>query len=271
MYKKSDKRGFTMAEMLVCLTIISVIATILVPTLGRIKPHKEKTMFKKTYQIAERVIYELVNDPELYPTTDINAGFDNVKEVEYNGEKYGAKLDLAASCGQYEEGTPAYNTCANNAQATSDSKGREKFCQLFGLKVNTLENVARCDMDPDFVIKDFKQYRDLVGMTNLVYDKYKPTFTTTDGVEWYLPCTNFEPDQKKLYHPIFVDVNGPKPPNHSDDYINEPSTPVDKCTDDMQAQIDRFVILVRADGKMEVPGVCARAYLQDMSLMHKAK
>ena len=94
MNKKSDKRGFTMAEMLVCLAIISVIATILIPTLGRIKPNKEKTMFKKAYQITERVIYELVNDPELYPATDINAGFDNIREVQYNGVSYGASIPV---------------------------------------------------------------------------------------------------------------------------------------------------------------------------------
>ena len=75
---RKAKSGFTLAELMVCLTIIAVISTILIPTLGRVRPNKSKAMFKKAYNISERVVYELVNDQELYPTTDENVGIDNV-------------------------------------------------------------------------------------------------------------------------------------------------------------------------------------------------
>ena len=89
MKMKSYKFGFTLAEVMVCLAIISVLATILIPTLGQFKPNKTKTMFKKAYQVSERVIYELVNDNELYPAGDGVYGLDNVAKVKYGNENYG--------------------------------------------------------------------------------------------------------------------------------------------------------------------------------------
>ena len=141
MIKNTKKKGFTMAEMLVCLAVISVVATILIPTLGRIKPDKEKTMFKKAYSIAERVIYELVNDGELYPSTDIHAGFDNVKEVMYNDETYGAEIDESLNV-QPEEGDTeeeiAQKLLKQQQYQAQTHAAKSKFCQLFAMKLNTL-------------------------------------------------------------------------------------------------------------------------------------
>ncbi len=115
---RKAKSGFTLAELMVCLTIIAVISTILIPTLGRVRPNKSKAMFKKAYNISERVVYELVNDQELYPTTDENVGIDNVSEVSYNGELY---------------------------------SGNTKFCELFAEKLNTLSNTPNCSASAGFV------------------------------------------------------------------------------------------------------------------------
>ncbi len=120
------RKGFTLAEMMVCLTIISIIATLLMPAISRLRPNKSKVMFKKTYYLTERIVSELVNDEESYPFVEDRVGFDNVDEVEFNGITY---------------------------------SGINKFCQLFALKLNTLSGDSNCVAtadwnNPSFVTTD---------------------------------------------------------------------------------------------------------------------
>ena len=204
-----NKKGFTMAEMLVCLAIISVIATILIPTLVRVKPNKEKAMFKKTYSVAERIVYELVNDPELYPPSDSYVGFDNVKEVTYNGTTYGS-------------------------DSVNEDAAKQKFCKLFAMKLNTV------GPNDDGVF---------CSSTNANIEN-TPSFTTTDGVEWHMPISNFVDGNNISTESILVDVNGKKGPNNQD-------TSGSECNEN----VDRFEIKVRADGKMWVEGACAEEYI----------
>ncbi len=109
--------AFTLAELMVCLTIIAVISTILIPTLSKLRPNRSKAMFKKAYNIAERIVYELVNDQELYPISDDTVGFDNTSEVQYNGVDY---------------------------------SGNTKFCKLFADRVNTLSSEPNCTATAGF-------------------------------------------------------------------------------------------------------------------------
>lgn len=39
--------GFTLAEMMVCLAVLSIIATMLIPAIMQVKPAKNKILFKK--------------------------------------------------------------------------------------------------------------------------------------------------------------------------------------------------------------------------------
>ena len=80
-----------MAEMLICLGLIAALAAILIPSLGQFKPDRNKMMFKKAYLLTERIVYELVNDEDLYKSGTGVVGFDNVDEVTYNGVTFGGK------------------------------------------------------------------------------------------------------------------------------------------------------------------------------------
>ena len=298
-YIKKNRTGFTMAELLVCLAIISVIATILIPTLHNIHPDKEKTMFKKAYSISERVVEELVNDPELYPDNGINVGFDNVGAVTYNGITYGAGSstfneqqmidELTSSCGELAENSAERTACERKraAQLRPDTYARIKFCRLFAMKLNTLErdtsdegtnedaitlnckNAALAMDEEDVTEDDDDQWQhntnNNFGETgeNADNEDNRNSFTTTDGMIWRMPYTNFtERDTNGNGVPslatIWVDVNGNRPPNISDSTTG---------TCDPDANIDRFSITVRADGKMTVNGVCAREYVSDMRLI----
>ena len=100
------KKAFTLAETLIVLVIIGVIAIIVISAIGNLQPDKEKIMFKKAYSITERAVGELVNDETIYPYNPNRIGFRNTDtaDVEGTSESYG---------------------------------GAEKFCQFFGRKLNT--------------------------------------------------------------------------------------------------------------------------------------
>lgn len=101
------KKAFTLAETLIVFTIIGVLATIMLSSFNKINPDKKKTMFKKGYSVAERVIGELVNDETLYPYDENNIGFLNTISVPIPG---------------------------GGGNTTADTK----FCELFTTKVNIL-------------------------------------------------------------------------------------------------------------------------------------
>ncbi len=122
MSSKKYSYAFTLAELMVCLAIIAIISTMLIPTLANYRPNKSKIMFKKAYNITERVVDELVNDADLYPTSYDKSGFDNVDAVEYNGETY---------------------------------EGNTKFCKLFADKININEDAPNCSSGASFTNPSF--------------------------------------------------------------------------------------------------------------------
>ncbi len=104
-------KAFTLAETLIVLSIIGVVAILLLGTLTKSAPDKNKAMFKKAYSVTERTIAELVNDETLYPYDPERIGFLNTDEVEIPG--------------------------------TSDTaEGDQKLCKLFTNKLNILGEPA---------------------------------------------------------------------------------------------------------------------------------
>lgn len=103
------KKGFTLAETLVALAIIGVIAGIMIPAVQNVRPNKEMVMFKKAYYLAGKNISEIVNDESLYPETDDpeTFGLANTEKVQFRGNWY---------------------------------QGNTKFCGLLAAKLNTTCN-----------------------------------------------------------------------------------------------------------------------------------
>lgn len=186
--KKNIKHAFTLAEVMVTLALISIIATILIPAIMQVKPDRYKLLFKKAYTITERVVGELVNDDNLYPLVTGKVGLDNTATVTLNDKTY---------------------------------SGNTKFCQLFAMKVNIVESTASC-----------------TGSTSV------PSFTTNDGIVWYLPTTSFAGDAA-----IKVDVNGDKAPNCEYNTTN--------CLEP-----DTFHVIIGNDGRVSVNGVREREFLR---------
>lgn len=107
--------------------------------------------------------------------------------------------------------------------------GKTKFCELFAERLNTMES-ADC------------------SNTNL--ETSIPSFTTTNGVGWYLPADKWE---KFAETRITIDINGQKGANC---IFNESD-----CTSP-----DRFSFLVKSNGKMRIDGLKEVEYLSSTNL-----
>jgi len=107
------RQGFTLAETLVTLAIISFVAAVAMPALFNTKPNQEMMMLKKVYYLTGRMVNELVNDEDFYPDDDEEnkSGFSHVNtipEATYHGKEY---------------------------------KGDTKFCGLFAARMNVKGDV----------------------------------------------------------------------------------------------------------------------------------
>lgn len=215
-------RAFTLAELLITLAVCALLATLLLPAIAHLRPDKKKIMFKKAYSTAERIVYELVNDDDYYPTTGEVVGLANADVIaNYLGYSYGG---------------------------ATTALQKSKFCSLFARKVNTVGELER---NSDGIIKVCSSdEHEPAG--NGTYTE--PTFVTTDGIAWYIPYTDFPPTTTSdggttpYDAKIAVDVNGEDGPNcwHEQTDCSKP---------------DIFYIHVMGDGKMYVKGELERKYL----------
>ena len=102
-----NKNAFTLAEVMVTLAVFGILAALLLPAIANVRPNKNKVMFRKAYYVAERMVFELVNDEDFYPTQGETVGFTNTVLASYLGHTY---------------------------------EGQDKFCGLFARKVNTTDD-----------------------------------------------------------------------------------------------------------------------------------
>ena len=108
-FKKEENmknKGFTLAEVLVVLSVIGILATVSLGVLSKMTPDKTKIKFRKAHQIVERTVAELINDEHLYPYNPNSIGFRNTDPVTWPGSE-------------------------------EIFSGNTKFCELFKRKLNS--------------------------------------------------------------------------------------------------------------------------------------
>ena len=84
-------KGFSLAEVLIVVACVIVIALLCLQVLKKIIPAREARMFKKAYNLTARLVPSMVHDEDLYPEVDgKNAPqfLGNTEWVIYEGKKY---------------------------------------------------------------------------------------------------------------------------------------------------------------------------------------
>ena len=145
----SFKYGFTLAETLLTILIIGIIAATTLPTLQKATGNKFEAMRTKCLYQIEQTVAQMLDDDTLYPQSNngFSKGFAVTKEVKLNGVKY---------------------------------SGNTKFCEIFASRFTKApHSTVNCSVNAK-------------------------TFTSADGVDWYLPVSNFTGTREI----IKFDVNG---------------------------------------------------------------
>lgn len=243
-----ERRAFTLAETLITIGILGVVAAIVVPTLMHAMPSNNRVMFKKAYATLEQVISSLSNDTANYPSTATCLDAIGNSDVP-RGFNYVCSPNSGNSNG----------TCSS-----AGISGNNKFGYLFADQLNTVGTISTV----------------ATGSTGYY------TFNTTDGIAWsiYIPIsdsytggrihdnsgsTNTSSEEFAMgptYYTtkIIVDVNGSKNPNCTKD-SGGGSYGLSICSGN---DSDKFIFGVRYDGKVQIGSSAgadstAETYLSD--------
>ena len=215
----SKHSAFTMAELLITLGLIGVVAALSMPQIFKNLPRQDAEMERKITYTVEHTIANMFEDNTMYPKTsdDTKEGFMNTDEVFVGGKSY---------------------------------SGPTKFCKLLASKLNVeklkeYDESENEDEESDICGEDISDLWD--GDKNTA--PY-PIFITNDGAYWYVPKTNFNEAGKQGYAMITVDVNGNKGPNCSKFSTKANCvTAQDKAKNNPDRySLDRYVYYVKYNG-----------------------
>ena len=180
------KRGFTLAEVLITLGIIGVIAALTVPAMNKARPDANKVAYLKAYDTIVGTIKELTSNSLLYPVCKDSGTDDNVNCADF----------------------PLFNT---NQPIPSEYhkaiyRGERKLCSLMAFAMGVSEANNSCNATVyAFNAADY---------TNNFSNQ---SFTTQNGMRWRIvpriASTVSDSMQATFQNDIYVDVNGQAGPN----------------------------------------------------------
>jgi len=70
------KKAFTLAELLIVLSVLGILAAITIPTVMNAVPDNNNVRFKKAYYVFEKAVQTLSNDTNLYPEDTVFSSTD---------------------------------------------------------------------------------------------------------------------------------------------------------------------------------------------------
>ena len=159
----NTKKGFTLAETLLTIMIIGVLMALMLRTIIRVNPDKDKILFIKAYHAVETAVSNIINDSTKYNQTYLS------EEDRTSGE-YDLHHDFRDA--PYPEATVNYISGGTQKTKTNISRAAA-VCYFMVDQLNTLGDV-NCDSNTGITVGDSK----VIGAN----------FRTSNGVcfdNWY--------------------------------------------------------------------------------------
>ena len=177
------KKGFSLAEILIAMAVLTVLIAILTPTIMKINPSAEKALARSSYYTISNTVKDLIKNPVLYYHIDDNdgtvyAGFNNKNEVTYQGRSYSSESKFA-------------ELFINYLNVRGDVDDDTSFCSDF---------IAKVTDDEGNEVDDFSSCQ---------------TVYTNNGPRWTFAILSAEKtdEDDELTTRVLVDTNGDGRPN----------------------------------------------------------
>lgn len=177
------KQGHTLAEVLISIGVIGVLAALMLPMVNKYKPDEIKVKYIKSHDALMTSIRELASSEAVYPPINIINHEDLINYGAYpflntsDAILFGAKQRLIG--------------------------GKGKLCRALGVTLNSIS--GNCDVD------------DSTYVSNYTEEAFSPTFTLANGIEFMVTTymTEIKDDTETVEYQtdIYVDVNGKKGDN----------------------------------------------------------
>ena len=185
-------KAFTLAEAVITLPLLAVIAAILIPAATNITPSNVKTPFRNAYNITSTTVDNLVNNELLYPSSElISSDIPIPKGFLYTetGTKHTMSDSNITTYSETNDLAWEYEALTKNCLCSKGTKLLRAFC---------------CSMN--------------VTAANCQDDNKKCEYTTNNGMTWTITyddsCTSANKDTKPIMA-VEVDVNGTGKPNNA--------------------------------------------------------
>ena len=174
------KQGFTLAEALITVGIIGVVAALILPAVNNLRPDQNKVLYLKAHDALGYALHNLASNSKLFPAY--------IEEEQI-------------PCASY----PLLNTEAPIEERFEDYTGRTKLCNLLALSMNVNSDNITCSGNS----YNFSQATFDNDFNNNI------SFTTQNSMQWrVVPQALAIADGNAEYQTdIYVDVNGNKAPN----------------------------------------------------------
>lgn len=180
-----NKKGFTLAETLLTLGIIGIVAALVLPMANSLRPDQTKIMYLKAFDSTSQAMRVLAANTRLFPIFN-NAGT--------NCENYPfLNTDIPND--------PKYNN--TNPQLY---RGQLKLCSLFAESLGVEAQNANCNAMPyNEASLSLEEFDEFFNMTQ--------TFTTPNGMQWLYSPVEFHTNGNRFRDDVYVDINGNDSPN----------------------------------------------------------
>lgn len=189
---KRNKKGFTLAEVMLTTIIMCTIAIVVMPVITASRPSNEKVLLKKAYNTTEQVIAELSGNERFYPASiALKDVYPNDSNLKYNTSSSGFLNYLYPPNDENLEYTIQDSFAGSNTSKGCNcyDSAQSKLSVLFCCSLKTVNKAGGtlCKTEDNQTICDFETTDDItwhtVDISQKSKDLDKPIFTITVDVD----------------------------------------------------------------------------------------